>query len=224
MVQGKGTNSPHTKHTIVIILVVSLIVSVIALSLLGSNESVANVLRTIILILIVLLLIYVIYEIYEYYERIHKNEPTLISSPTSANPKKGYVFGPHMIRPSSIGSEYSYTFWVFVSDWNYKYGQVKHILSHGSNPESTQTKGATGQDATSSFTYQANPGIWFYPNNSSLYIRFDTYNRPDSFQYHAESGLGGSAVENKSTFDDTTLAGCQKQCLAQKNLWWYPGQ
>lgn len=201
-----ASNKSHTKHTIVIILVVSLIAAVIALSILGNNESVAKVLRTIILILVVLLLIYVIYEIYEYYERIRKNEPTLIASPVPAKTNKGYVFGPHLIRPSQIGTEYTYTFWVFVSDWNYKYGQVKHILNHGSDPSASKI----------GVNFEANPGIWFYPKNSSLMIRFDTHDKSTSYQYHAQSGLGGSAVPNTSTFDDTTLIGCQKQCSATK--------
>jgi hypothetical protein len=35
---------------------------------------------------------------------------------------------------STSGFEFSYFFWLYVNDWNYKFGKVKHILTRGELP------------------------------------------------------------------------------------------
>jgi hypothetical protein len=66
------------------------------------------------------------------------------------------------ILDPTIGQEFSYSFWVNVEDWGYKYNKPKHIFHVGD------------KDATN-----VCPGVWLYPRNNNLMIRVDTHDRED---------------------------------------------
>lgn len=65
-----------------------------------------------------------------------------------------------IIKKSTYGSEYTYSFWIKMEDWDYNYNKPKHIFHKGD------------RKATS-----VNPGVWFYPKDNNLMIRIDTHNR-----------------------------------------------
>jgi hypothetical protein len=56
------------------------------------------------------------------------------------------------------GYEFTYSFWIFISDWEYRYGQPKPVLYRGDSEGNS-----------------ANPSVWLYPKHNKLMIRFDTY-------------------------------------------------
>ena len=58
------------------------------------------------------------------------------------------------------GIEFSYSFWFFVDDWTYRYGEWKHILHKGSE---------------SGNTYRA-PGILLHPKKNKLRVVMNTFN------------------------------------------------
>jgi hypothetical protein len=41
---------------------------------------------------------------------------------------------PSTIATSAKTNAYGYQFWMYVNDWNYKFGQDKHVFSRGGNP------------------------------------------------------------------------------------------
>ena len=189
------------KELIVIILVVAIIASVVALTLAGDSEQAKKLIHTVILVLVVLLLIYIIYEIYEYYKKIKQNSPLLFDGPASG--KVAHHYTHTMLPASNIGAEYTYSFWIYIKNWDYQYDKAKHILSRGGDP-SNPTYGQT---------FVCNPGIWLYPKSSNLMIRFDTYGREPNYTYLPGQELSGQAPSGgTTTFEDTTLQGCKQKC------------
>lgn len=86
-----------------------------------------------------------------------KYEPILITAPVNAyDPNVSKI--PAEIPNSVTGLEYSYSFWIYVSDYTYKYGQWKSILSKG-RPNSVAG---------------ISPEISLYPNTNALHIRQST--------------------------------------------------
>jgi hypothetical protein len=194
-----------SKETIVIILVAVIIVAVIALTLAGDHKAAKKVIKTVITVLCIILLIYILYEVYEYYRKVKKNEPLLFDGPASG--KAAQHFPATSLPASNIGSEYTYSFWIYVNGWDYHYDHPKHILSRGDNPAK--------HDITQPF--KCNPGIWLYPKTSNLMIRFDTYNREDNFSYKPNEKMTGSPIKgDTSNYEDSTLQGCKQKCLANQ--------
>ena len=44
------------------------------------------------------------------------------------------ITGPKHFKGTQSGYQFSWHFWIYISDWNYKFGQVKHIFSKGEKP------------------------------------------------------------------------------------------
>lgn len=120
---------------------------------------------TVRLIVIVAVVAFVIYLLYRFYSKIRKQqelEPIFIRKPQNA--KKSAVFSNKMVPLPRSGSAYSMTFWMYVDDWDYKFGQWKHVVHKGA------------KDA-----YVVQPGIWLHPKQNKLIIRFDRKAKPNSY-------------------------------------------
>jgi hypothetical protein len=143
----------------------------------------------------------------------YKNEPVLISG--SINSRGGMSFKSDLIPKSNIGTEYTYSFWIYPAGWDYKYGKPKHVLSRGSDPRKI--------DEAMVF----NPGVWFYPENSNLLIRFDTYGQDNTFIKQenkvlnyvvSEENLEENAdVENNIVYNDISANECKEKCFKNEN-------
>ena len=66
-------------------------------------------------------------------------------------------------RNEEGGVEFSYSFWCYVDDWNYKFNDWKHILHKGS-PNAWPMR---------------SPGIWFMPKENKLYTSINIYTTDD---------------------------------------------
>jgi hypothetical protein len=97
-----------------------------------------------------------------------KYEPILITSPVNAY-DANLSKTPANIPNPTIGLEYTYSFWIYVSDYTYKYGQWKRILTKG------DTNGVSG----------VSPDVALYPNTNALQVRLST-----------TMGLEGADVQN----------------------------
>ena len=194
------------KELFIIILVIAILASVIALVSFKHSNSAARLIRIIFFILVIVILLYILYEVYEYFKKIKNNEPLLLYGSHDAS--KSFSFSAKELPKSSVGAEYTYSFWMYVNSWNYRYDSAKHVLSRGSYPKSNTIEPMV-----------FNPGVWFYPKTSNLYIRFDTYGRPPNFEYFPGQELLGEQLNNDSSksegnsIDDTTVEGCKKACL-----------
>ena len=83
---------------------------------------------------------------------------------------------------SQYGSEFTYTFWMFINDTNFSSlstgakcdsgsGQplLKHVFHKGSND-------FYSNDNNYHYPILQSPGVWIYPNTNKLGINFNTYN------------------------------------------------
>ena len=77
-------------------------------------------------------------------------------------------------------SNYSYGYWFYIDDWNYKYGEKKLLLTRSDN--------ASGY----------NPAIYFTPSQNDLTIMISCYN-PEF------SGGESSPITSETTSDGTTV-------------------
>ena len=57
------------------------------------------------------------------------------------------------------GAEFTYCFWMFISDWSFKYGQWKHIMHKGNS---------------TSWPNRA-PGIWLHPKENTMRFYVNSY-------------------------------------------------
>ncbi len=121
----------------------------------AKKDSASKIFKIIFLIIIIIVVIWLIYLTYREYKNRKKNQPMLISSPTDATQAQHIKASK---APVSLnGNEYAYSFWIFVNDWTYKFGQAKCIFYRG--------------DADCN---KANPSIWLYPRENKLMVRTGT--------------------------------------------------
>ena len=137
-----------------------------------------------------------VYKMIKYNHKICINEPLLISG--IINARSPISFKASELKKSEIGLEYSYSFWIYPSGWDYKFGKPKHVLSRGSNPNEIHKE------------MLFNPGIWFYPQTSNLSIRFDTYGSGRNYIKKNNTKLNSS---DKSTIKkDSNIEECKDIC------------
>ena len=72
---------------------------------------------------------------------------------------------------NQYGTEYSYSFWIFMKDTNFdsscddtNYSAFKHVFHRGSYDYSSDH-----------LPLLQNTGVWLYPNTNKFHIRFNTY-------------------------------------------------
>jgi hypothetical protein len=61
---------------------------------------------------------------------------------------------------SSSGAEYAYSFWIFVNDWNFNYGNPKNVFVRTSSDINNYSS--------------ASPSVWLYPKENKLMVRVST--------------------------------------------------
>ena len=181
-----------------------LVLSIIGLVIFKGKSPYSSIFKMSIFILIILIILYVVYSIFHYFSKVRINEPLLISG--QINARGGVSFPANVIPPSLIGSEYSYSFWIYPSGWDYRFGKPKHVLSRGTDPRKINSE------------MYFNPGIWFYPQTSNLMIRFDTYGPNRNFIEKQNSVLDfntniASEDGSKGTIRDLSVNDCKQKCL-----------
>lgn len=120
---------------------------------------------TVKLIVVLAVIAFVFYLLWRFYSKIRRQqelEPIFIRKPQ--NGKKSGVFSNSLVPLSRTGFAYSMTMWLYVDDWDYKFGQWKHVVHKGD------------KDA-----YSVQPGIWLHPKTNKLVIRFDRKAKPHSY-------------------------------------------
>lgn len=63
------------------------------------------------------------------------------------------------------GLEFTYSMWIFIDNWEYKYGQWKHVLHKGN---------------ASSWPNRA-PGIWLHPKKNAIRVYMNTFKNVGEF-------------------------------------------
>merc|ERR1711934_260316 len=107
-------------------------------------------------VILVIIVIYIIVYLIKQYKKYHSAHKLLINQPRDAT--KRLVISGKQLPKFDEGYEYTYSFWIFISDWQYKYGHPKPILYKGDKEG-----------------MHANPCVWLYPKENKLMVRFDNY-------------------------------------------------
>lgn len=117
------------------------------------------------LIIAIILLGFFVYYIYYWirgYNQVQKNEPWLIQGTKLA---RNLQIIPGELIPfssdSKYGIEFTYTFWIYITDWTYKWGEKKHIFHRGND---------------TSYPLQA-PGVWLAETSNELIINMNTFDK-----------------------------------------------
>lgn len=85
-----------------------------------------------------------------------RDSPYLITRPV--NPSDSSVEGrTHVVPPPVDGLSFTYSLWIYIKDWDYKFGQMKNIFTKG-----------LGDDIC--------PAMFLYPRTNALKASISTYN------------------------------------------------
>ena len=87
---------------------------------------------TVKLIIVLAIIALVFYLLWVFYSKLRKQqelEPIFVRKPQ--NGKKSGVFSNKLVPLPRSGMAYSMTLWMYVDDWDYKYGQWKHVVHKG---------------------------------------------------------------------------------------------
>jgi hypothetical protein len=125
-----------------------------------SSSTMGKVIFFIVVILFLAFLIYIIYSAIVSARKKSDNSPVIVNDVIDA-----FVARPAFKLPQVIeGMNQSFSTWIYVKDWNYKFGQYKNILWKGNPPNS----GTLSTSPTISNVHC--PSLWLYPLTNSLKV------------------------------------------------------
>ena len=119
-----------------------------------------------------LIILYFIYSIIKGYRNYNTYSPYFIRDIVDATTSlKIESFRIPQPMDNQYGTEYSYSFWIFMKDTNFdsscddtNYSAFKHVFHRGSYDYSSDH-----------LPLLQNTGVWLYPNTNKFHIRFNTY-------------------------------------------------
>ena len=125
-----------------------------------NTSTMGKVIFFIVVILFLAFLIYIIYSAIVSARDKSDNSPVIVNDVIDA-----YVARPGFKLPQVLeGMNQTFSTWIYVKDWNYKFGQYKNILWKG-NP------GNSGTLSTSPTISNVHcPSMWLYPLTNSLKV------------------------------------------------------
>jgi hypothetical protein len=118
------------------------------------------------IIYVIIIILFIIFLIYIIYLAIKASKLAAASSPVIVNDViNAYIARPAFLLPQvTKGMNHSFSTWIYVKDWNYKFGQYKNILWKG-NPDNTST-----HPLSVNVSNIHCPSIWLYPLTNSLKV------------------------------------------------------
>ncbi len=150
-------------------------------------------------ILLIGLAIYAGIKAAKYNQEKAKKNPVIISEPRDARSSASKVDG-SKIQMSDSGFEFTYSMWILIDEWSYRYGYWKHIFHRGSADAETKS-----------------PGLWFYPKTNSLHARISTNDNDsegcDISNIPLQSWVHIAWVLNNRTVDIYMNGKLERSCL-----------
>lgn len=153
----------------------------------GQKDSAKKIGKYVIIVIVILLVLWLCYLTWYQYNQRKNQEPVLISKPQDAT--KAFTASSSDLPTTSTGSEYGYSFWIYVSDWTYRFGQAKSVLWKGD-----------------SSCNSANPSIWLYPKENKLMVRCEAYS------YNPADGRYSNPEGSMNPLQNPSLLGVEKSC------------
>lgn len=139
-------------------------------SLMTGTTLVSKFFKVGVISIIVIIIIEIIRGIYNYFEKRTGNSPWLLKGTKKANKRLVILQDPSKEGAITLnksnnelgGLEFSYSFWMFIDDWSFRYNKWKHVLHKGnSNAELLRT-----------------PGIYLHKKENALRVYMSTFNSP----------------------------------------------
>jgi hypothetical protein len=118
------------------------------------------ILKLIVILSLVFVLVWLYKRMTKDYKTSLENEPWLIYG--THNAKNSKIIKASTLRypiDNKHGIEFSYSFWMYIDDWNAGFGSWKHIMHKGNQ---------------SGIPLQS-PGFWLYPKENKMAININTY-------------------------------------------------
>jgi len=109
----------------------------------------------ILIFIVAVVLVYVVFWVYRYYKDrnvVYRQSEVLIDGQHDAT--KSVIVDNRKIPLSAQGNEYTISFWIFIKDYNYRYGNTKTILYRGDKDNK-----------------ESNPFIYLHPTNNDMTIK-----------------------------------------------------
>ena len=128
------------------------------------SSSITKIFIVVLILLILCVIVYWLAHAYESAKYTSSSSPYLITTPVNVFNKK---FSPVSVPDPTEGMAYSYSFWMYISDWNYRIGEPKVILIKGTEYENTN----------------ASPIIGLDPVKNTLNIGMRTYSSGTGMEY-----------------------------------------
>lgn len=125
----------------------------------SSFSFLASYSKFVIYLVVFLIVLYLVVLYRRRNQKRDRDEPMLLPNPEIIGKVKK-PFAGSLLPMSSSGMEYSYSFWMYVNDWNYNYGKPKCVLFRSSQGVHEYSK--------------ASPSIWLYPKENKLMVRLST--------------------------------------------------
>lgn len=151
-----------------------------------NNSKKNNMFSMILIGIVIFIVVMFIYSSYTGFKNYQKYSPYLIDGIADATIAQ--KFSAYQIQPSSdsaYGTEFTYSFWIYVKDVNFAAnvntnGCAKdtipalHVFHKGSY-DYIPTGSQSGETNSVYYPLLQTPGVWLYPNTNKLNIRFNTY-------------------------------------------------
>ena len=124
------------------------------------SSPIVKVLFFLVLLTFISFLIYVIYVAVKASQAVSANSPVIVNDVIDA-----YIARPGFSLPQvTNGMGQTFSTWIYIKDWNYRFGQYKNILWKGNPPKSSTTK------KTPAIANIHCPSLWLYPLTNSLKV------------------------------------------------------
>lgn len=138
----------------------------------SKNSAGSNFFGLILIAVSAIIIMYFIYSVIKGYRNYSEYSPYYIRDIVDSNTAmKVESYRVPQPMDNQYGTEYSFSFWVFLKDTNFdttcdsdSEGAFKHVFHRGSYDHNSDH-----------LPLLQNPGVWLYPNTNKFHIRFNTY-------------------------------------------------
>ena len=139
----------------------------------NGDSPISKIVKAFVIIIVVMFLINMAKRIYIGYEKWSSGSPWILKGTKDAKKRMLILQDPSKEGAITInrseneygGLEFSYTMWMYIDDWSYKYGQWKHVMHKGNE---------------TSWPLRC-PGIWLHPKENAMRVYLNTFKNIGEF-------------------------------------------
>ena len=143
-----------------------------------STNTFSTIIKIIIIAIVVLLIVYFCYKVIVDFMNTRNESPYLIRNIADGNTP--LLIDGNKIKPSEdskFGTEFTYSFWIYIKDSNFTTSSSSSNCSTDSNMKNIFVKGSSDYSSEHLPLLQA-PGVWLYSDDNKLAITMNTFNKP----------------------------------------------